>query len=67
MAGDVTRQESRDMNGVVRGFYDYLDPNGIVQHVEYIADQDGFRVRATNLPIHVAAVVKDKPQIATPE
>ncbi|CAH1370613.1 unnamed protein product [Tenebrio molitor] len=52
-AGNVVREESRDPDGVTRGFYDYLDPNGIIQHVEYIADSKGFRVRATNLPLHV--------------
>nr|XP_008192535.1 PREDICTED: cuticle protein 6-like [Tribolium castaneum] len=52
-AGNVVREESRDLDGVTRGFYDYLDPNGIIQHVEYIADSKGFRVRATNLPLHV--------------
>ncbi|XP_044255198.1 cuticle protein 6-like [Tribolium madens] len=51
--GNVVREESRDVDGVTRGFYDYLDPNGIIQHVEYIADSKGFRVRATNLPLHV--------------
>jgi hypothetical protein len=38
--------------GVVRGAYSYVDSNGIVQSVNYIADALGFRVGATNLPVH---------------
>ena len=37
------RKEESDKNGVVRGSYGYTDANGIYRHVEYVADQDGFR------------------------
>merc|ERR1711994_1129986 len=30
----------------------YIDANGIVQTVNYISDAMGFRVAATNLPVH---------------
>merc|ERR1712001_393369 len=44
--------ESRDAFGNVRGSYQYVDANGIVQTVNYIADPvNGFRVEATNLPV----------------
>merc|ERR1712038_1800420 len=55
--------ESRDAFGNVRGSYQYVDANGIVQTVNYIADPvNGFRVEATNLPVgpsvpEVAALV----------
>ena len=39
-------------DGVVRGAYSYVDSDGIVQTVNYIADALGFRVGATNLPVH---------------
>merc|ERR1712141_916617 len=34
------------------GGYSYIDANGIVQTVNYISDAMGFRVAATNLPVH---------------
>lgn len=37
------RKEESDSNGVVRGSYGYTDANGIYRHVEYVADQNGFR------------------------
>merc|ERR1712223_1762409 len=44
--------ESRDAFGNVRGSYQYVDANGIIQTVNYIADPvNGFRVEATNLPV----------------
>ncbi|RWS30154.1 Cuticle protein 16.8-like protein [Leptotrombidium deliense] len=38
------RHEQSDANGVRRGSYGYLDANGIYRTVEYIADENGFRV-----------------------
>jgi hypothetical protein len=38
-------------DGVVRGSYSYVDANNIVQTVNYISDDFGFRVAATNLPV----------------
>merc|ERR1712001_319408 len=46
------KQEVKTADGVVRGAYQYVDANGIVQTVNYIADALGFRVGATNLPVH---------------
>lgn len=37
------RKEESDKNGVVRGSYGYMDASGIYRHVEYVADQNGFR------------------------
>lgn len=37
------RKEESDKNGVVRGSYGYTDASGIYRHVEYVADQNGFR------------------------
>ena len=49
--GDTSAKvESRALDGTTRGAYSYIDPNGILQQVHYIADKDGFRVLATNLP-----------------
>ena len=35
----------------MRGSYNYLDTEGRIQTVHYIADALGFRVAATNLPV----------------
>merc|ERR1712036_102353 len=46
------RTESRDAFGVTRGSYQYVDANGLLQTVHYVADPiNGFRVAATNLPV----------------
>lgn len=44
------KTESRSLDGTTRGAYSYIDANGILQQVHYIADHNGFRVLATNLP-----------------
>merc|ERR1712121_573038 len=46
------KQEVKTADGVVRGAYSYIDADGIVQTVNYISDALGFRVGATNLPVH---------------
>merc|ERR1712038_1151728 len=46
------KQEVKTADGVIRGAYSYVDSDGIVQTVNYIADGLGFRVGATNLPVH---------------
>jgi len=50
--GPSARTESRDAYGVTQGSYQYLDANGLLQTVNYIADPiNGFRVAGTNLPV----------------
>merc|ERR1712121_330411 len=50
--GNSIKQEIKTADGVIRGAYSYVDADGIVQSVNYIADALGFRVGATNLPVH---------------
>ena len=38
-------------DGIVRGAYQYLDSEGDIQTVNYIADNLGFKVAGTSLPI----------------
>ena len=47
-----TKQELKTADGVTRGSYSYVDANGLVQTVNYISDAMGFRVAASNLPVH---------------
>jgi len=50
--GPSSKAESRTLDGVVRGGYNYIDGAGLVQSVNYVADPvNGFRVAATNLPV----------------
>ncbi|KAJ8670257.1 hypothetical protein QAD02_001516 [Eretmocerus hayati] len=49
--GDTSaKTESRALDGTTRGAYSYIDANGLLQQVHYVADENGFRVLATNLP-----------------
>ena len=66
------KTESRDAFGVTRGSYQYVDANGILQTVNYIADPvNGFRVAGTNIPVApevapVAAPVAPIAPVAAP-
>merc|ERR1712212_1400267 len=66
--GSSVKQEIKTADGVIRGAYSYVDSDGIVQNVNYIADALGFRVGATNLPVHHvdAPVEAAAPVAATP-
>ncbi|XP_023211310.1 uncharacterized protein LOC111614163 [Centruroides sculpturatus] len=47
----VTRQETGDESGTIKGTYGYVDPFGVYRHVEYEADEYGYRARIkTNEP-----------------
>merc|ERR1712228_302094 len=58
------KQEIKTADGVTRGAYSYVDANGIVQTVNYIADALGFRVGATNLPVHIVDAPAAEPVAA---
>ena len=45
--------ETKSADGIVRGSYTYVDPEGKLQTVQYISDAFGFRVAGTNIPVHV--------------
>merc|ERR1712198_354401 len=54
--GPSARTEARNAYGVTTGSYQYVDANGLLQTVNYIADPvNGFRVAGTNLPVAPAA------------
>merc|ERR1711937_580800 len=54
--GPSARTEARNAYGVTTGSYQYIDANGLLQTVNYIADPvNGFRVAGTNLPVAGAA------------
>merc|ERR1719232_1869155 len=63
--GPSARTESRNAYGVTQGSYQYVDANGLLQTVNYIADPvNGFRVAASNLPVAAApaaAVALEQP------
>ncbi|XP_017786131.1 PREDICTED: uncharacterized protein LOC108569178 [Nicrophorus vespilloides] len=46
-----SKSETKTADGVTQGGYSYIDSNGYLQSVSYVADPiHGFRVAATNLP-----------------
>ncbi|KAG8235990.1 hypothetical protein J437_LFUL016523 [Ladona fulva] len=49
--GPSAKSELKTFDGVTRGGYSYVDAEGKVQNVNYVADGLGFRVAATNLPV----------------
>merc|ERR1712123_405324 len=53
--GPSARTEARNAYGVTTGGYQYIDANGLLQTVQYIADGLGFRVQGTNLPVAPSA------------
>ena len=63
------KTETRDAFGVTRGRYQYVDANGILQTVNYTADDvNGFRVAGTNIPTGPAALAAGPaPVLETPE
>ena len=62
-----TKSEIKTADGVTRGAYSYVDANGIVQTVNYISDAMGFRVAATNLPVHNVEGNSVEPAVVQPE
>merc|ERR1712025_1168842 len=60
------KQEIKTADGVVRGAYSYIDADGLTQTVNYIADALGFRVGATNLPVHNIGAVDTAVEPAAP-
>merc|ERR1711902_410892 len=56
--GPSARTEARNAFGVTTGSYQYVDANGLLQTVNYVADPvNGFRVAGTNLPVGPAVPV----------
>merc|ERR1719284_2330064 len=50
--GPSAKTEARNAYGVTTGSYQYVDANGLLQTVNYVADPvNGFRVAGTNLPV----------------
>jgi len=61
--GPSARTEARNAYGVTTGSYQYIDANGLLQTVNYVADPvHGFRVAGTNLPVGPAAIAA--PEVA---
>lgn len=56
------KQEVHTADGVTRGSYSYVDANGLLQRVDYIADPiNGFRVAGTNIPVGPNAILPAGP------
>jgi hypothetical protein len=44
----LARQEQSDDEGNIRGSYGYMDAQGLFRHVQYEADQNGFRAKVSS-------------------
>ena len=51
-ADSSMRDEEKSADGVVSGRYNYIDTNGAIQTVNYVADEAGFRVTGA-VPVQV--------------
>ncbi|GAB0086976.1 LOC108078764 [Sergentomyia squamirostris] len=49
---DYGHTQNRDLDGVTRGQYHILLPDGRIQNVRYTADDDGFHAQITYDSIH---------------
>lgn len=58
-----SKTETRTPDGQVRGAYSYVDSNGVVQKVQYVADENGYQVYGTNLPVGSTVPVKETPEV----
>ncbi|XP_012261268.2 uncharacterized protein LOC105689087 [Athalia rosae] len=63
--GPSAKEEIKTIDGVTRGAYSYIDGFGVIQSAQYVADDNGFRVLATNVPT-AAQIGVNVPQ-ETPE
>lgn len=64
--GPSSKVETKTADGITRGGYSYIDSNGLVQSANYVSDPvNGFRVAATNLPVHSPTPVLDTPEVAS--
>ena len=61
--GPSAKTEFRALDGTTTGTYSYVDANGILQTVSYIADEFGFRAAGSNIPTE-GAVPLDAPDVA---
>lgn len=69
--GSSAKVETKSLDGITRGSYSYVDAQGLLQTVEYVADSvNGFRAAATNLPkapiddAFAPEPVRDTPEVA---
>merc|ERR1712055_882670 len=46
---DISIEHDVDDDGVITGSYSFTDPEGNVQFVKYIADEDGYRILESNV------------------
>ena len=59
--------ETKTADGVTRGSYSYVDANGVLQTTNYVSDPVyGFRVAATNIPVHAAAAAPAPEAVTAP-
>lgn len=59
---ESARSEIRSADGSTSGTFSYVDGAGMIQSAHYKADNEGFRIAATNLP-QAPRPVEDTPEV----
>ncbi|XP_014216970.1 uncharacterized protein LOC106645595 [Copidosoma floridanum] len=62
--GPSAKTEFRALDGTTTGAYSYIDAHGLLQTVNYVADEFGFRAAGTNIPSAAPALPLDLPEVA---
>lgn len=60
--GTIVKTEERLEDGTIKGAFSYIDTDGNIQKISYVAGEDGFLVSGNNLPVAPAPVV-DTPEV----
>ncbi|CAL1292277.1 unnamed protein product [Larinioides sclopetarius] len=53
------RKEVANSDGIVKGSYGYLDPDGVYRFVDYIADRGGYRAKLRAIQLVASLATKD--------
>lgn len=60
---DSSKTETRTPDGAIRGAFSYIDSDGVLQKVQYLADDNGFQAYGTNLPVGSTVPVKETKEV----
>lgn len=64
--GSSSKTEFRANDGTTTGAYSYVDPHGILQTVNYIADEFGFRAAGSTIPSENSLALDGAKEISHP-
>ncbi|KAI4470206.1 insect cuticle protein [Holotrichia oblita] len=59
---NITREEERTHDGLVKGYYSFLDDNGDRQTIHYTAGDNGFAAEGSSIPVDLPEVAEARKQ-----